>query len=151
MTPEAEFRALLRQLEDWYADSTRAVTYDGPGHGASEPGHRILRVQPYPGPDWRDIWREATDSSNAAAQQAIIRALADELFGLDHGPSQSGPASGLHRGTREWALAVARADGSLRAVGRRFGISHTEVRRLRAAHPAERQEAQATATTEATA
>ena len=144
MTPEAEFRALLHQLEDWYADSTRAVTYDGPGHGASEPGHRILRVQPYPGPDWREEWAQCGGS--LVCQQAILRALTDELFGLDHGPSQSGPASGLHKGTREWALAVARADGSLRAVGRRFGISHTEVRRLRAANPAERQEAQETAT-----
>lgn len=138
VAPEREFRALLRELEDWYADSTRAITYDGPGHGASEPGHRILRVNLYPGPDWRAEWRHCASD---VCRQAIIRALRDEIFGLDHGPSQSGPASGLHRGTREWVLAVASADGSLRAVGRRFGISHTEVKRLRDANPQERKAA----------
>jgi hypothetical protein len=120
------FERLLKQLEDWHADSVRARAYDG-GSGLHEAGHAILLRNKYPGPDWRRLWRDSDDIT----REGILRSLEEELYGLDHGPSQSGPASGLHRGTREWRLAVASADGSLRAVARRFGISHTEVRRLR--------------------
>lgn len=120
----------MRGLEDWYADSMQARAYDAdPGAGTREAGHRVLRVQRYPGPPWRRLWYEA--DGNPLAEQAIIRALKEEIYGLDHGPSQAGPASGLHRGTREYRRAVAGAEGSLRAVARRFGISHTEVRRIR--------------------
>lgn len=135
MTARDEFERLMRQLEDWYADSVRAVAPDADrGHAASPVGHRILHVNSYPGPNWREAWARL-DPDDLAGEQAIIRALGEELYGLDHGPSQSGPASGLHRGTREWSLAVASADGSLRAVARRFGVSHSTVRRERLAHP----------------
>lgn len=126
---QAEFDRLLGQLEDWHADSVRARAYDA-GGSTPEPGHAILLRNRYPGPNWRKLWNEAQDD---VARAAILRALEDEFYGLSHGPSQSGPASGLHRGTKEWRRAVASADGSLRAVARRFGISHTEVRRLRLA------------------
>lgn len=125
-----EFDRKMRALEDWYSDSMQAQAYDAQrGHGAKEHGHVILRAQKYPGPNWRHLWYVADNSP--LAQAAILRALTEELYGLDHGPSQAGPASGLHRGTREWKHAIATADGSLRSVGRRFGVSHTEVRRLR--------------------
>lgn len=129
-----EFDSLMRYLEDWYADSQKARAFDaqlGPASGS--PGHRVLRANRYPGPPWRRLYYEADD--NPVAQAAIIHALEEEIYGLDHSPSKSGPASGLHRGTNEWVLAIAAADGSLRAVARRFGISHTEVRRQRLAHP----------------
>lgn len=127
-----EFDRLMRGLEDWYADSMRARAYDAdPGSGSREAGHRVLRVQSYPGPNWRTLFYEASRHEDLVAQQAIIRALREEIYGLDHGPSQAGPASGLHRGTREYRQAVANAEGSLRQVARRFGISHTEVRRIR--------------------
>lgn len=132
MDPYAEFDRLMTYLEDWYADSTRAAAPDADrGHGASEAGHRILHANRYPGPRWRYIWKQQAQN-DPGQQQLIISALRDEVYGLDHSPSQSGPASGLHRGTKEWRLAVASADGSLRAVARRFGISHTEVARIRA-------------------
>lgn len=129
---DAEFHRLLHQLEDWYADSVRARAYDeGGGSPAAE--HAVLRVNRYPGPNWRQLWRAACGDHRA--QHEILDSLEEELYGLEHAPSKAGPASGLHRGTQEWRLAVASADGSLRAVARRFGISHTEVRRLRQAHP----------------
>lgn len=127
----SEFARLLRQLEDWYADSVRAITYDA-APGTHETGHAVLLRKRYPGPDWRAEWAHA--ANNPIMQAAILRSLEDELYGLTHGPSQAGPASGLHRGTSEWRLAVGQADGSLRTVARRFGISHTEVRRLRLQH-----------------
>jgi hypothetical protein len=124
------FDHLLTQLEDWYADSVRARAYDGGGgSGTREAGHAILLRNRYPGPDWRRLWREA--EGDPARQGTLLDAVKDELHGLSHGPSQSSPASGLHAGTQEWRQAVAAADGSLRAVARRFGISHTEVRRIR--------------------
>lgn len=132
MSPYDEFDRLMSALEDWYADSTRAQAYDGPGHGSSDPGHRILHVNRYPGPPWRRLWAE----TNELGRAAILRSLDDELFGLSHGPSRAGPASGLVRGTQEFDRTVARASGSLRAVARRFGVSHTEVRRLRMEHSA---------------
>lgn len=125
-----EFDSRMRYLEDWYADSLRATAYDADrGHGASDPGHKVLRANHYPGPAWRRLWYEA--DGNPVAQAAIINALDEEIYGLSHSPTLASPASGLHRGTREWRTAVATADGSLRAVARRFGISHTEVRRIR--------------------
>jgi hypothetical protein len=125
-----EFDRLMTGLEDWYSDSMRARAYDADqGHGASKPGHVVLHVNRYPGPPWRRLFYEA--DGDPVAQQAIIAALKEEHYGLTHSPSQAGPASGLHRGTAEWRSSVAGADGSLRAVGRRFGISHTEVRRIR--------------------
>jgi hypothetical protein len=128
----AEFDRLMRQLEDWFSDSTKAMALDAQsGSGTKEHGHVMLRRNKYPGPNWREEWARL-DPMNVEGERAIIEALQEELYGLDHGPSQSGPASGLHRGTEEWRLAVARSDGSLRAVARRFGISHTEVRRIRA-------------------
>lgn len=125
---DAHFRALLKELEGWYADSVRAMAYDSSG-GSFEAEHVILRVQPYPGPDWRARWHTAADDDQQ--REGILRALEEELYGLTHGPSQASPASGLHRGTSDWRQAVATADGSLRAVARRYGISHTEVRRIR--------------------
>lgn len=122
------FHRLLHELEDWYADSVRARAYDADS-AAPEAGHAILMRNKYPGPDWRKLWR---DTSSVDGRMEILRALEDEIYGLSHGPSQASPASGLHRGTREWRLAVGSADGSLRTVARRFGVSHTEVRRLRA-------------------
>lgn len=117
-------------LEDWYADSLKGRAYDAdPGRAASEPGHRVMRAQKYPGPPWRRLWYEA--NGDLVAQQAIIRALRDEIYGLSHGPSQAGPASGLHKGTREYRRTIAEAPGSLRQVARTYGISHTEVRRIR--------------------
>lgn len=146
MTPRArdwlrasvDFERQMRALEDWYADSTRAQAYDvgsGPVDGSASGGHQVLHVAPYPGPNWRREFRLAARADDLTRAAAINRALEDELYGLDHAPSQSGPASGLHRGTLEWRRAVAEADGSLRAVARRFGISHSEVRRLRLASP----------------
>jgi hypothetical protein len=130
--PEAEFNRLFGALEDWYVDDVRAREYNGSGGSmAGVGGHRILRANKYPGPPWRSEFAAATSRDDLVGQQAIIRAVRDELFGLGHSPSQSGPASGLHRGTREWRLAVASADGSLRTVARRFGTTHTSVRRLR--------------------
>lgn len=129
-----EFDRLMGALEDWYADSTKAQAFDSqPGPASGSPGHRILRKGRYPGPQWRRLWYETDE--DPVAQAAIIRSLEEELYGISHGPSQSGPASGLHRGTVEWGRAVAASDGSLRAVARRFGVSHTEVRRQRLAHP----------------
>jgi hypothetical protein len=125
-----EFLRLVVQLEDWHADSVRARAYDGAGgSGTREHSHAILRVNRYPGPDWHRLWREAHDVPGA--QQAIIDSLRAELHGITHSPSQASPASGLHAGTQEWRLAIAHSEGSLRAVARRFGISHTEVRRIR--------------------
>jgi len=126
-----EFFALLRHLEGWYADSVRARSYEA-GGGSPPAEHAVLLPNRYPGPNWRQRWR--CSAGDAEARAAIIDALKDEVYGLTHGPSQSSPASGLHRGTQEWRTAVAMADGSLRAVARRFGISHTEVRRLRLQH-----------------
>lgn len=131
MTRRDEFERYMGALEDWYADDVRAQAYDTDSGSGPHPGHRILRRGTYPGPNWRREFDLAEDRRDIVAQEAINRALADELYGLDHSPSQSGPASGLHRGTREWKRAVGEADGSLRAVARRFGVSHTEVRRLR--------------------
>jgi hypothetical protein len=125
-----EFDGLMRQLEDWYADDVRAMALDALP-GANDEGTKVLHVHRYPGPPWRRLWAEAEYHDNLQAQAAIINALEEEIYGLDHSPSNSGPASGLHRGTREWNLAIATADGSLRAVARRFGLSHTEVRRIR--------------------
>lgn len=126
-----EFDRLMRQLEDWYSDSVRAIALDAQdGAGNHENGHRILHAQKYPGPNWRKLWAQLP-ADDDAGEQAIISALKDELYGLDHSPSQSGPASGLHSGTQEWKYAIAKADGSLRAVARRFGVSHTTVLRLR--------------------
>ena len=124
------FFSVLRQLEDWYADDVRATDIRplGSGH-AGAPGHRILRANRYPGPDWRKLYGAACGDPDA--QAGIVKAVEDELYGLSHGPSLAGPASGLHRGTAEFRRAVGMADGSLRAVARRFGISHTQVRRLR--------------------
>lgn len=117
-------------LEDWYCDGVKAQTYDS-SPGAHDPGHAILRLQPYPGPPWRKLWQE----TNELGQAAIIHALRDELYGLSHGPSQAAPAvSGLHPGTAEWKHTVATAEGSLREVARRFGTSHTTVRGLRMEH-----------------
>lgn len=128
------FDGLMTTLEDWYSDSTKAQAYDASkGHGSHDLGHSILRANKYPGPPWRRLWYES--DGDPVAQKAIIRALQEEIYGLSHGPSRAGPAGGLHRGTKEWSLALASADGSLRAVGRRFGVSHTEVRRQRLAHP----------------
>lgn len=126
MSTDARFKFLLKQLEDWYADDVRAIPIDG-SSGSHEPGHVILRVRKYPGPNWRQRWNVADDDERLA----ILKALEDEIYGLDHGPSMAGPAAGLHRGTLEFRRAVGMADGSLRAVARRFGISHTEVRRIR--------------------
>lgn len=134
--PRAEFERLMGALEDWYVDSVAAVDLDSAGGGSrGVGGHRVLRANKYPGPDWRREFAVQEDLANPPGMEAINRALRDELYGLDHGPSRSGPASGLHRGTREWKLAIAQADGSLRAVARRFGVSHTEVRRLRFEFP----------------
>lgn len=128
--PYDEFNRLMTALEDWYVDSVQARDYNA-SPGTASAGHRILRRNRYPGPPWRAEFAAATREGDPVRQQAIIRAIRDELFGINHSPSQSGPASGLHRGTREWRLAVASADGSLRAVARRFGTTHTTVRRLR--------------------
>lgn len=132
-----EFERLMRALEDWYADDTRALDFAGASGGSSGhgSGHRVLRKRPYPGPNWREEFQQAEDRNDPVAQEAINAALREELYGLDHGPSKAGPASGLFRGTKEWEWAVAAADGSLRAVARRFGTSHSEVRRLRLKHP----------------
>lgn len=130
----AEFDRLMRELEDWYADSIKARDYDAsPSHG--EGGHRILLKNRYPGPPWRRLWFEASDpeAPNLTQQAAIIRSLEEEIYGLTHGPSRSGPASGLHRGTHEFNLAVATAPGSLRQVARTFGLSHTAVRKIKLA------------------
>ena len=125
------FDRAMTQLEDWYSDSTRAMALDAQGgSGTKEHGHAILRRNQYPGPRWRELWA-GLDANDTEGERLIIEAVEDELYGLDHGPSQASPAAGLHRGTAEWRLAVATADGSLRAVARRFGISHTEVRRIR--------------------
>lgn len=125
------FLSLVTQLEDWHADDVRATDIRPLGSGAQTPsGHRILRRNRYPGPDWRRLYRAA--GGNPDAQTHLIKAVEDELYGLSHSPSLSSPASGLHRGTAEWRRAIAMADGSLRAVARRFGISHVEVRRYRA-------------------
>lgn len=119
------FERLVRQLEDWHADDVKARAYDTGGSPA-EAGHAILHRRRYPGPNWRRAW-----SDPHADRRAILLDLEDEIYGLSHSPSQASPASGHHRGTTEWRQAVADADGSLRAVARRFGISHTEVRRIR--------------------
>lgn len=127
------FDRLMSALEDWYSDSTRAMALDAQGgSGTKEHGHAILRRNKYPGPDWRGAWA-ALDPFDTEGERLIIEALEEEIYGLSHSPSKAGPASGLHRGTSEWRMAVASADGSLRAVARRFGLSHTEVRRIRQA------------------
>ena len=131
-TQDAEFQALMGYLEGWYADAVKATAYDGPSRSAhTTDGPAPPRVNRYPGPPWRRLYYEADE--DPVAKAAIIHALEEEIYGLSHSPSQAGPASGLHHGTQEWRRAVASADGSLRAVARRFGISHTEVRRLRLA------------------
>lgn len=129
MGKEAEFLRLLHYLEGWHADSVRARSYDGPGHGSHDAGHAMLLANRYPGPNWRQLWRAACGDGDA--RDGLLTALRDEVHGLTHSPSQAGPASGLHPGTQEYREAVRTSDGSTRAVGRRFGISHTEVRRIR--------------------
>jgi hypothetical protein len=121
------FNRLVNELEDWYRDGVQAQAYDG-SPGTHHPGHRILRSQPYPGPNWRRLWAESQGPEN---DRAIIESIEAEIYGLSHGPSRSGPASGLHHGTVEWKLAVATAPGTLRSVARTFGVSHTTVRTLR--------------------
>lgn len=125
-------------LRDWYCDGgqVRARGFAGAGTPTSDPtqGDVVLRCWKYPGPNWVAEWN--AQKNNPAGQEAILRALEEEIYGLTHSPSLAGPASGLHKDTAEWRLAVATADGSLRAVARRFGISHTEVRRLRMQHEA---------------
>lgn len=138
---DAAFQRLYGGLQDWYADDMRARAFDASsGPASGQAGHRILRQGRYQGPPWQRLWDEARAKGNLVAQAAILHALDGEIYGLSHGPSLSGPASGLHRGTREFDLAVASADGSLRAVARRFGVSHTEVRRLRFQYPEARGE-----------
>ena len=136
MTPSEEFDRLIAALEDWYSDSVKAKAFDADtGHASGKPGATMLRANRYPGPPWRRLWDEATATQNLQAQAAILRSLHDEIYGLTHSPSRAGPASGLHRGTQEWSKAIASAPGSLRQVARTFGVSHTEVRRQRLAHP----------------
>lgn len=128
---DREFHRLMGSLEDWYADSVQAQDYAGNG-GTPTHGHAILCVQPYPGPAWRRLWKETLDHADPLlSRAAILRSLEDELFGLSHGPSRVGKASGLHPHTDEWRVEIATAEGSLRAVARRFGVSHTTVRALR--------------------
>lgn len=127
----SEFDRLMSGLEDWYRDSVQAQSYDG-HPGSHELGHVILTSQPYPGPPWRALWEEASTHDQPLLTRAgIIGALEDELYGLSHGPSLASPASGLHPNTEEWRRAIAQHPGSLREVGRRFGVSHTQVKRLR--------------------
>lgn len=123
------FIRALNQLEDWHADSVRATDIRPIGSGQHDAGHAILLRNKYPGPDWRRLWVAACGDRDA--QLAILTAVEDELYGLSHGPSRAGKASGLHRGTEEFRRAVAHEPGSLRKVARKFGISHTEVRRIR--------------------
>jgi hypothetical protein len=125
-----KFLQLVNELEDWYADSVKAQTYEA-RIGSPDAGHAVLLRNRYYGPDWRRLWSAACGDRDA--QDGIVHAIEEEIYGISHGPSKVGPASGLYRGTAEWRRAVGVADGSLRAVARRFGISHTEVRRLRLA------------------
>jgi hypothetical protein len=133
---QQKFHDLLRQLTDWHSDSVRAQAYDTSGAGAAAPGHAVLRRNNFPGEqEYRRRWAAMQKMDGPAQIEeriAIFNDLEAEIYGLSHGPSRVGPASGLHRGTAEWRLAIAESDGSLRAVARRFGVSHTEVRRLRA-------------------
>lgn len=132
---DEDFERLMSLLEDWYADSTRARAYDADGGpGSTDPGHRVLRANRYPGPPWRQLYREATERSDLRAQAAIVNALEDEIYGLDHSPSMAGPASGLHPGTQEYERAIALHDGTTRFVARKFGVSQSTVVRYRAKH-----------------
>lgn len=125
-----EFDTLMTRLEDWHADSVQAQDYAG-SSGAHEHGHAILRVQPYPGPDWRKAWVVAERLEDEVRAAGILHELENELYAIDHGASHASPASGLYPGTLAWRRAVGGAEGSLRAVARRFGTSHTTVRSMR--------------------
>lgn len=121
----------MTRLEDWHADSVKAQDYAG-SSGTHEHGHAILRVQPYPGPNWRAKWAEAERLGDLMRMAQILHLLENELYAIDHGASHASPgASGLYPGTLAWKHAVAHSEGSLRAVARQFGISHTAVRAVR--------------------
>lgn len=127
----SDFDTLMTRLEDWHADSVKAHDYEG-GSGSVEHGHAILRVQPYPGPNWRAQWAAAERSGDLMRMATILHLLENELYAIDHGASHASPqVSGLYPGTFAWKHAVAHCEGSLRAVARKFGISHTTVRAVR--------------------
>ncbi len=128
---DSDFNSLLAALENWHCDSVQAQSYDSQP-GAREHSHSMLLAQPYPGPNWRARWARATPEQ----QGQIIHDLQNELYGLSHSPSQASVgASGLHPGTMEWKLAIARAEGSLRSIARRYGTTHTTVRALKLQFP----------------
>lgn len=127
----SDFDTLMTRLEDWYADSVQAQDYAG-SSGSHEHGHAILRVQPYPGPDWRQRWAEAERLGDYMRLAEILHVLENELYAIDHGASLASPgASGLYPGTYGHRHAMAHSEGSLRQVARRFGVSHTTVRAAR--------------------
>lgn len=130
----SDFDTLMTRLEDWHADSVKAQDYAG-SSGSPEHGHAVLRVQPYPGPNYRKQWAEAERVGDLLRMATILHVLENELYAIDHSPSLASPAaSGLYPGTRAHRHAMATAEGSLRQVARRFGVSHTTVREARLEH-----------------
>ena len=118
-----QFDELASRLEDWYRDDVQAQSYEG-GPGTTEHGHAVLQSQAYPGAHPRRLWANAQTLVDRAQ---IIHDLENELYAISHGASKAGPSSGLHPGTAEFDYAVATAEGSLRAVARRFGVSRRTI------------------------
>jgi hypothetical protein len=129
LTLEARFHQALNRLCTWYADSTRAISFDGPSIAHTKPGAVELRLQSYPDlHEWKHRWR---GTRSDAEREAVIAELEAEYQNLSQSPS------GKHThvlNTLEWKVAIANHEGEARYVARFYGVGLSTVYKYRKMH-----------------
>jgi hypothetical protein len=129
MTPEVRFNKALSRLCHFYADSVKAVSFDGPSIAHTKPGAVELRLQSYPDlHEWKHRWRQCRSD---VEREAVIAELEVEYQNLCLSPSKK------HThvlNTLEWKVAIASEEGSSEHVGRLYGVASSTVRKYRKMH-----------------
>jgi hypothetical protein len=129
LTLQERFDSALDRLKHWYADSTKAISFDGPSIAHTKPGAVELRIQSYPDlHEWKHRWRQCRSD---AEREAVIAELEDEYRNLSQSPS------GKHThvlNTLEWKVAIANHEGEARYVARFYGVGLSTVYKYRKLH-----------------
>lgn len=134
---ERAFRRRLAALEDWHRDALKARAYDA-ASGSSSPGPRELRSRGLP---WSADYKRRFTKGDLAERQRVVTEIEAEIAAISKHreadlwktvrKGQQYVTTKAHPGTKDWAEAIATAEGSLREVAGRFGVHHQTVANYR--------------------